>query len=136
MFYPAQAVPLKTCLGDQLDYGAPFHGEWPSELSQNSSSVLELPTLAEALMTPKAEFGPWGYPSNDPRIMSLMKSGQEAGAELDFAEDIVLTDGPISKRIEEQQAAAAADDSSSPVLRSSFSIIVVLVAIFVLPCLF
>lgn len=118
MFYPAQAVPLKSCFIDYFDYGAPFHGEWPAELSQNASSALELPELAEALLAPKQEFGPWGYPTNDPRAMLLLAggngndSGPSSDAIPDEIEDIVLH-GPASEKDVASVAAALQEGTYS-----------------------
>lgn len=89
MFYPAQAVPIKSCLNDDMDIGAPFHGVWPAELSQTKSSVLELPELAEALLSPMKEYGSWGYPTNNFTVLQQLQGNPDLGAEgLPTSQDI------------------------------------------------
>lgn len=96
MFYPAQAVPFKACINDGTDRGAPFRGVWPAELSQTKSSVLELPELAEALLTPIKEYGPWGYPTNNFTVVEQLKQMPNLAEGLPTSEAILI-DGPATE---------------------------------------
>merc|ERR1711966_8561 len=94
MFYPAQAMPYKSCINDQTDRGAPFNGVWPAQLSQTKSPVLELPELAEALLTASIkEYGPWGYPTNNFTVVEQLKQMPNLAEGLPTSEDILI-DGP------------------------------------------
>ena len=142
MFYPAQAVPFKSCINDGMDRGAPFRGVWPAELSQTKSSVLELPELAQALLTPKKEYGPWGYPTNNSTVVQQLKQMANQADEglIPTSEDILiggpavenLIDQPIAGVDEQSIAVVVADgeegesdDSSAFVAQSSVRLITI-----------